>query len=100
GRIDHTLAGGDALDRIDERGDVEQAILEQISNVIGPVLEQGTNKVHLEMLGQDEDAALGHVSANSLRGAQPFVGVRRWQPNVHQRNIGALEAYNVDQRAG
>ena len=88
-RVDDALAVGDALQRVDEHGDVGHALLEQVAGALGVLLEQAHRVVRLEVVGEHEHADVAGASARiSLRGDEPLVGVGRRHPDVDDRDVG------------
>ena len=83
-------AAGDLPHRVDELVDVEDAVLEQVSDPAGPVGEQFACVELLDVLRQDEHGQAGYLGAGLDRGAQPLVGERRRQPHVDHGDVGPL----------
>ena len=52
--------------------------------------EQARRDSDLDVLGEDQDSDLRVAPPNLLGGAQALVGVRRWHPNVDDRDIGLV----------
>ena len=70
--VDHGLAVGDAAQRVDQDGDVEDALLEQVADALGVVLEQAHRVARLDVLGQH--------AARRCRGAPRGSAARRRAP--------------------
>ena len=86
-RVEHTLALVDALQRVDEHGDVRDAFLEEIAGALGVLLEQAHRVPGLDVVGEHEHADLGMRAADLLRSDETFVRVRRRHPDVDDRNV-------------
>ena len=55
-RVDHGLAVGEPAQRVDEDRDVEDALLEQVADALGMVLEQAQRVARLDVLRQHQHA--------------------------------------------
>ena len=71
-RVDHGLAVGDPPQRVDEDRDVEDALLEQVADALGMLLEQPHRVARLDVLREHEHA--------DARGARPGSPARRRAP--------------------
>jgi hypothetical protein len=77
----------------------EDALLEQIADALGVLLEQPHRLAGLDILRQEQDADVGVVGADPLRGHQALVDVRRWHADV-DRGIGLFEQVIAEQALG
>jgi hypothetical protein len=62
--------------------------LQQVSDALGVLLDEPRGVPHLEVLRQHEHADVGMGAADAVGGHQPFVRLRRWHPDVHDRGVG------------
>src|SRR6516225_3475381 len=83
---------GDPLDRVGELSAVEHPVFQQVPDGASAVGQQLTGVELLDVLGQHQDRQAGHLVARPQRGAQPLVGERRRQPDVHHRHVGRARA--------
>ena len=99
-RVEGRAAGRDALDGVDELGDVAHAVLEQVADARGVVADELEHVGRLEVLGEDEhrDGRMG--AADLRRGDQPVVGVARRHPDVDDRDVGRVGAHLQHQVVG
>ena len=83
----------DAVDAGGELVEVGHALLEQVADAVGPGGEQFERVAGVDVLGEDEDSDRGPSLADDLGRAQSLVGVRRWHPDVDDRDVraGALD---------
>jgi hypothetical protein len=88
--IEHGAARGHGADGRGERLVVEHAVLQQVADGAGLVGQQLAGVQLLDVLGQHEHRQAGHLAAGLQRGAQPVVGVRGRQPDVHDAHVRAL----------
>src|SRR5262249_31081168 len=91
-RVDYGAPGRDAADGADEVVDVEDAVLEQVTDALGLFGEQLHGVRRLDVLREDEDATRGVARPDLARRPQSFVGERRWHRNVHDRQIRLVGA--------
>ena len=87
--VEGRAAAGDALDGVDELGDVAHAVLQQVADPRGVVADELQHVGRLEVLGEHEH---GHrrVRAPDLgRRDQPVVGVPGRHPHVDDRDVRA-----------
>src|SRR5262249_52466176 len=86
---------------LDELVVVEHAVLEQVAHPARLVGEQLAGVELLDVLGQDEHRQPGHLAPGGQRRLEPFIGERRWQPHVHDRDVGPVGEQGLEQgRAG
>jgi hypothetical protein len=85
-----TLAVADAAQRIEQHGDVEDALLEQVADVLGVVLEQPDRVAGLDVLGQHEHSRGGVLRADPLRRDETLVAVCRWHADVDDGGVGPV----------
>jgi hypothetical protein len=52
------------------------------------LLDEPRGIAQLEVLRQHQHADVGMGAANAVGGHQPFVRVRRWHSDVHDRGVG------------
>ena len=97
--IERSPAGGDALDRVDERPHLADALLEQVADPALSRRKQLTGVDRLDVRGEDQDRELRMAPARFQRRADPLVGERRRQPYVTDREIG-LVAVDDPQQPG
>ena len=86
------LALGDPAQRVDEHRDVEDALLEQVADALGVLLEQPQRVARLDVLGEHQHADVGVLGADPLRRDQALVGVGRRHPDVDDRGVRAARA--------
>ena len=77
--------------RVDEHGDVRDALLEQVAGALGVLLEQAHRVARLEVVREHEHADLGMRAADLLRGDEALVGVRRRHRDVDDRDVRARQ---------
>ena len=77
GRVDDGLALRDPTQRVDEDGNVKDALLEQVADALGMLFEQPQRVAGLHVLREDQNADIGVLGANALGGDEALVGVRR-----------------------
>ena len=99
-RVDDGLALGDPTQRVDEHGNVEDALLEQVADALGMLFEQPQRVAGLDVLGEDEDADIGVLGADPLGGDEALVGVRRRHADVDDRGVRAFESHLSEQALG
>jgi hypothetical protein len=82
----------DALQGSGEVFEVGDAVLKEIADPGCRLGEQARRDSDLDVLGEDQDPHLG-IAAPDLRcGTEPFVGVRRWHPDVDDRDVRPVTA--------
>jgi hypothetical protein len=91
-RVERGAALGDALDRIDERRDVADALLEQVADAVRVLADQIERERLLEELRQDQDPRLVGPAAQLERRAQPVVLPARRHLHVDDRDVGPVRA--------
>ena len=72
-RIDDGLAIVDATQRVNEHGDVEDALLQEISDPLGMLLEEPQRVARLHVLREDKHADAGVLRTDPLGGDQALV---------------------------
>ena len=95
--VERRAAGRDALDRLDERAHVADALLEQVAEARGAGREQLGRVDGLDVLAEDQDAGLRVARAQLDRGAHALVGERRREPHVDDRQVGLVRADDPQQ---
>ena len=90
GGVDDALALGDPADGIAKHRDVGDPVLEQVADALGVCLEQTHRIARVEVLREHEDAHIGVVPADRLRGDEALVGVRRRHLDVGDRDRRSL----------
>ena len=86
-RVDHALPVDDPPQRVDEHGDVEDPLLQQVADALRMVLEQPHRVGRLEVLRENEHADPRVLRADACRRPEPFVGVRGRHPDVDDRDV-------------
>ena len=86
-RVDHALALVDPAQRVDQHREVGHALLEQVADALGRVLEQPQRVARLEVVGEHEHADVGVLAADLLRGDEPVVGVAGRHADVEDRHV-------------
>ena len=97
-RIERRAAARDAHGRLDELADVEHPVLEQVAEAA--LRHQPDRARGLDVLGEHEHADVGVGVADPARGADAFVGVRRWHPHVDDGEVGLVLADRPAQPVG
>jgi hypothetical protein len=87
-RVDDAFTFRDAVERVGQHRDVRHPLLQQVSDALGVLLDEPRGVPHLEVLRQHEHADVGMGAADAVGGHQPFVRLRRWHPDVHDRGVG------------
>ena len=77
------------MERVDELGDVADAVLEQVADATGTVGEQLGRVAALDILAEHEDRRPGDPAAELDRRAQPLVTLGRRHPDVDHRDVRA-----------
>jgi hypothetical protein len=98
GRVDNRLSLADAAERIDEDGDVDHALLQQIADPFGMLLQQRHRVARLDVLGEHEDADHGVVGPHPLGRDEALVGVGGLHADVDDRHVRLFEP--VARRSG
>ena len=88
--IQRRAAGGDALDRLDERPHLADALLEQVADAAGSRREQLLRVDRLDVLRQDQHPEAGMLRARLDRRPHAVVGEGRRQPDVDDRDVGLV----------
>jgi len=91
-RVEHRAARVDAAQRVEERIDVGDPVLEEVADALGAVLQQLHRVALVDVLREHHEPDLGHLAPDLLGGAQALVGLRRRHPNVGDRHVGAVGA--------
>src|SRR5262249_41542777 len=91
--IDRGATDGDATDRRREFLDVAHAVLEQVADALGRLLEEVHGEPELDVLRQDEHADRRVVRSDLLGGADALVVVRRRQTDVDDRDLRRVTAH-------
>ena len=87
-RIDDGLPLAQPPQRVDERGRIVDAVLEQVAGPLGVILEQPHREARLDVLREHEHADRRVELTDALRRDDPLVGVRRRHADVDDRAIG------------
>ena len=87
GGVERRAALGDATNRVGELGDVCDPVLEQVTDAFRAPLEQLERVAGLDVRREHEHAHVRVALADLLRGAEPFVGVRRRHADVDDRDV-------------
>ena len=66
---------------------VGHALLEQVADALGRLLEQPQRVARLEVVGEHEHADVGVLAADLLRGDEPVVGVAGRHADVEDRHV-------------
>src|SRR3954452_4027825 len=90
--IERGAARGDALYRRDELVHVRDAVLEEVAEPLGAVLEQLERVLRLEVRGEDEDAGLRPVRADRLRRQDGPLRTGRRHADVHDGHLRIVGA--------
>ena len=85
--VEHRATVGDARQRVEERPDVADALLQQIADPRRVLADQLAGVGRLDVLGQHEHPELGLAAARLDRRPQPLVAERRRQAHVHDREV-------------
>ena len=83
---------GDALDGVDELGDVAHAVLEQVADARGVVADELEHVRRLEVLGEDEHGDRRMRPADLGRRDEPVVRVARRHAHVDDRDVRRVRA--------
>ena len=95
--VERGPAGRDPAQRVEEGGDVADALLEQIAD---PALAGGQQLARvdrLDVLGEDQDADVGVALARLDRRAHALVGERGREAHVDDREVGLVAADDAQQ---
>jgi hypothetical protein len=92
GRIERRPALTDATDGSGELLHVRHAVLEQIADTLGVLAEQLHRIGRLDVLREDEYAAVRPALPDLLGGTQSLVGLRRRHPDVDQGDVRLVQA--------
>jgi hypothetical protein len=74
-RINHRSTGGNAAHGVDHLVHVGDAVLEQVADAAGAVLQQLHGVMWLDVLGEHQHANLGVFGTDMLGGVEAFAGV-------------------------
>ena len=96
--IERGAAVGDAPDRLQEVGDVHDAVLEQVADATAAVGQQLLGVGLLDVLGDDQHRGAGDPAAGLERRAQPLVAIAGRQADVDDGEVGLLRHHLADQR--
>ncbi len=88
--VERAAAGGDAADRLDERVDVADALLQQIADAGRLVADQVDRVVLLVVLREHQHAGLRPLRAQLLGGAQAVVGAAGRHLHVDHDDVGSV----------
>jgi hypothetical protein len=84
---------------VDELRHVGHPVLEQVAHAGCAALQQPRGVPGLDVLGEHEYPGIGVIAAEIEGGAQTFVGVRRWHPDVDNGDVRAVSRHRGQQRA-
>ena len=99
--VEDGAARGDTLDGVDEHGDVDDPVFEQVSEARRTVACELGGVATLEGLGQQQDAQIWSTLLEPHRGLASLVGEGRRHSYVHQRHVrlvlrdGPLQLFGV-----
>ena len=82
------FALGDAMQRVEQYGDVGDAFLEELAGALGSFVEQSHGVAGFEVVGEDEHADVGVTAADLLCGDESLVGVSGRHADVDDRDVG------------
>ena len=99
-RVDHGFATHDASQCINDGCDVEDTLLEEITNSLGLILDEAHRVARLHVLREDENTNFRMLGSDRLCGDETFVGVRRRHPDVYDRDVWAIPTNGTKQSLG
>ena len=99
-RVDHSFAIHDASQCINNGCDVEDTLLEEITNSLGLILDKAHRVARLHVLREDENTNFRMLGSDRLCGDETFVGVRRRHPDVYDRDVWAIPTNGTKQSLG
>ena len=88
--VESRSAAGNSLDRVDERVDVPDPLLEQVTDPRGLIPDEGEHVLLLGVLGEDEDACVWTLAAQFQRGVETVVLIAGRHLDIGQRHIGPV----------
>ena len=97
--VQRRAAGGDPADRVDERPDLGDPLLEQVADAALAGGQQLARVGRLDVLGEHQHRQLRMAPPRLQRRPDPLVGERRRQPHVADRQVG-LVAVDDPQQPG
>ena len=89
-RVDHRTASRHLANGADQLVDVGHALFQQIGATACALLEQRERVLGLRVLAQDDDAHVGPLRPQALRGAKALVGAGRWHADVRDDHRGVV----------
>ena len=101
--VERGAALGHPAHRVGERGEVGDAVLEEVADALGAVADQVERVALVGVLGEHEDADVRLARADLDRRAQAVVGVVGRHLDVDDRDVGLVRgdlAHEVDGVAG
>ena len=97
-RVDHAFSLGDPTEGVDENGNVEYALLEQVADPLWMVLDQPQRVAWLDVVGEKQHANIGVLGPDRLGGTEALIGVRRRHANVDDGGVGPFQPYVPHER--
>ena len=98
--VDDRLALRQTPQSVDEDGNVEDALLEQVADAFREFLDQPHRIACLDVLGEDENGCLWLLGPDCLGRDEALVGVGGRHPDVDDRDVGVLAADRPEQAVG
>ncbi len=98
--VDDGVAVVDAAQHVDEDGDVEDALLEQVAAALRVVLDQPHGEDRLDVLRKDEYPDVRMLGADLFGGDETFVGVGRRHADVDDGDVRVLRRDFAEQHVG
>src|SRR5439155_16078520 len=89
-RVDDRLSVADSPERVDQDGDVEDALFEEVADSLGMLLEEADRVRRLDVVRENEHADVGMLGADPLRGDEALVRVGRRHADVDDRSVRSL----------
>src|SRR4051812_4686088 len=88
--IERAAAGGDTGDRIGERLDVADALLEQVPDAVGALADELERVLGLVVVGEHEHAGLRALTSQLDGRAEPVIRIARWHLDVDEGDVGPV----------
>ena len=88
--VERTAPTRDARDRIDERVDISNTLLQQVSDTLRALTDQIERVVLLVELRQHQDAGIRTLSTKLERRPQPIVHITGRHLDIDHSHIGAM----------